>query len=104
MPCFQDEIKRLIDSLKPYMVESSLADDPGHLAYIEFRNKRGDKVKIYQNLVRAYNKGLFKLSMIQLARYLATHTNLATNSNVEQRIDTIYHFLKVYKNYFTYAA
>ena len=104
MPCYQGEIRKLINGLKPYLADSSQADNLDSSTYIEFRNKRGDKVKIYRNLVRAYDRGWFKLSMIALARYLATHTNLAANSDIEQRTDTIYHFLKLYKNYFTYGS
>ncbi len=104
MPIFQDKIRELVDCWKPYMVEPNQTNDLDKVIYIEFRNKRGDKVKIYRDLVRAFDRGWFKLSMIELARYLAKHTNLATNPDVEQRTDTIYHFLKKYKNTFTCAA
>ena len=104
MPNFQDEVQELVDSWKPYMVEPDSVDDLDKVIYIQFRNKRGDKVKIYRDLVRAYNKGWFKVSLIDLAKYLAIHTNLRSNKDVELRINTIYHFLKMYKNYFTPAA
>lgn len=104
MPNFQDKIQTLVDSWKPYLADPSRAIDLDNLVYIEFKNKRGDKVKIYRDLVRAFDRGWFKLSMIDLARYLAMHTNLATNPDVDQRTDTIYHFLKKYKNTFVCAA
>lgn len=104
MPNFQDEIRELIDSWRPYMAEPIRANNLEKVIYILFRNKRGDKVKIYRDLVRAYNRGWFKVSLIDLAKYLAIHTNLGPNKDVEQRINTIYHFLKMYKNYFTPAA
>lgn len=104
MPNFQDEIRELVDSWKPYLVERYSADDLEKMIYFKFRNKRGDKVKIYRDLVRAYNKGWFSVSLIDLAKHLAIHSNLAPNKEVELRISTIYHFLKIYKNTFTPAA
>ena len=104
MPCYQDETRKMIDGWRPYLTESTQAINLDNLSYIEFRNNRGDKVWIYQSLVRAFEKGWFKITKIELARYLAMHTNLATNPDVEQRTKTIYHFLKLYKKYFTRAA
>ena len=83
MPNFQDEIRELVDSWKPYLVERHTADDLEKMIYFKFRNKRGDKVKIYRDLVRAYNKGWFKVSLIDLAKYLAIHTNLRSVIIVE---------------------
>lgn len=104
MPCNQQDLKNMIKGWKQYMAPSIQDVAVEKLTFIEFRNKRGDKVKVYQGLIRAIDKKWFKVSKIDLARYLAKHTNLATNPDIELRTNTIYHFLKQYKKTFTYAA
>ena len=101
LPKFKAKMKEVMKRWNAIMSEHCKIKDPEELVMIEFCFKSHKKLEVYRDLARAVNDEWLKISMIDLARYLACHTNLANNEDIDIRINNIYHFLKVYKKKFT---
>jgi hypothetical protein len=101
LPKYQAKMKEIMSGWKAMMSEQCKIKEPEEMVMIEFSFKRHKKLEVYRDLARAVNNEWFRICMKDVARYFAFHTNLAHNVDIDKRIDTIYHFLKLYKKKFT---
>ena len=100
-PCCWAEIEKTIKGCR-YLSESTKTIGFKEIVDLEFVLNRGDKVNVYRPLIRAIKKKWLVVTQLELATYLALHSNLAANTDVGKRISTIQHFLTVYKENFNY--
>jgi len=89
--------KAVIEESK-YISDSTKALCFDEIVDVEFILNRGDRVKVYYVFIRAIINGWLAVTQLELAIYLAEHSNLATNPDIGKRITTIQHFLTIYKN------
>ena len=100
-PCHRAEVRKMIKGSK-YLSESTRTIDFNEVVDLDFVLNRGDKVNVYRHFIRAIKCEWLVVTQLELATYLAVHSNLATNPDVGKRTTTIQHFLTIYKENFNY--
>ena len=88
VPDFWEDFKEVIGNCE-LMTEASKTADPDDLTDIKFAFKPGDKMVIYREFIQAFKKGWIGVRLSVVITYLAEHTNLADNSDLPTRINTI---------------
>ncbi len=88
VPDFWEDVKEIIGNCE-LMTEASKTADPDDLTDIKFAFKPGDKMVIYREFIQAFKKGWVGVRWCVVITYLAEFTNLADNSDLPTRINTI---------------
>ena len=95
---FHGELRKVIESWRPYLVDDDASVDALAMAHFEFDKNRIYSNKVYRDLCELDALGALQVSLSQLARYLADHSNLSRS------YATLYQQLKNYRSeYITYS-
>ena len=86
-----DELRKIIDSWRPYLVDDDPSTDALALTNFEFDKKRIYSNRVYYDLLDLDALGALQVSLSDLARYLGDHTNLSSS------YATLYRLLKKYR-------
>ena len=93
------ELRKVIESWRPYLVDDNPDIDVLTMSNFEFDKDRIYSNKVYRDLCELDAIGALRVSLNQLAHYLADHSNLS------QSYATLYQQLKDYRSeYMTYSA
>ncbi len=92
-PAYRRNIKEIINEC-PYLKDSVKGMCPEEIVEIEFDLARGDKLRVYREIAFMIKKGWLMVSVKELARYLAEHSNLADSENYETRTETIRGYIR----------
>ena len=94
-----DALRKVIDSWRPYLIHDEKAIEALSLTHFEFDKDQIYSNKVYRDLCELDALGALQVSLSQLARYLADHSNLS------QSYATLYQQLKDYRSeYMTYST
>ena len=88
----QDELRKVIESWRPYLISDDTNIDALAMTRFEFDKDRIYSNKVYRDLCGLDFQGALQVSLSQLARYLADHSNLSRSYG------TLYQQLKYYRN------
>ena len=95
---FHGELRKVIESWRPYLVDDDASVDALAMTHFEFDKNRIYSNKVYRDLCELDALGALQVSLSQLARYLADHSNLSRS------FATLYQQLKNYRSeYITYS-
>lgn len=72
-----EELRKVIDSWRPYLIGDALSSDALAITRFEFDKDRIYSNKVYRDLCELDILGALQVSLSQLARYLAGHSNLS---------------------------
>ena len=92
---FRGELRKVIESWRPYLVDDDASVDALAMAHFEFDRNRIYSNKVYRDLCELDGLGALQVSLSQLARYLADHSNLSRS------FATLYQQLKNYRSEYT---
>ena len=92
---YHGELKTVIESWRPYLVGGDPAIEALALTRFEFDKNRIYSNKVYRDLCELDGLGALQVSLSQLARYLADHSNLSRS------FATLYQQLKNYRSEYT---
>ena len=90
-----DELRKIIDSWRPYLVDDETDTEALVLSHFEFDKDRIYSNKVYRDLCGLDVAGALKVPLSQLGRYLAGHSNLSRS------YATLYQQLKYYRSEWT---
>jgi hypothetical protein len=94
-----EELRKVIESWRPYMINDENATEALSLTHFEFDKGQIYSNKVYRDLCELDALGALQVSLSQLARYLAEHSNLSLS------YATLYQQLKDYRGeYMTYST
>ena len=94
-----EELRKVIDSWRPYLISNDANVDAVAMTHFEFDKNRIYSNKVYRDLCELEAIVALRVSLNQLAHYLADHSNLS------QSYATLYQQLKDYRSeYMTYSA
>ena len=88
----QKELRTVIESWRPYLMNDNTGTDALSLSHFEFDKDRIYSNKVYRDLCGLDALGALQVSLSQLARYLADHSNLSRS------YATLYQQLKYYRS------
>ena len=88
---FHGELRKVIESWRPYLIDDDASVDALAMAHFEFDRKRIYSNRVYYDLLDLDGLGALQVPLSQLASYLADHSNLS------QSYDTLYRQLKKYR-------
>ena len=95
---FHGELRKVIESWRPYLVDDDASVDALAMTHFKFDKNRIYSNKVYRDLCELDALGALQVSLSQLARYLADHSNLSRS------YATLYQQLKNYRSeYITYS-
>ena len=86
-----EELRKIIESWRPYLVDDDPSTDALALTNFEFDKKRIYSNRVYYDLLDLDALGALQVSLSDLARYLGVHTNLSSS------YATLYRLLKKYR-------
>jgi len=86
-----EELRKVIDSWRPYLIDDDPSTDTFALTRFEFDKKHIYSNRVYYDLLDLDAIGALKVSLSDLARYLADHSNLSNS------YATLYRLLKKYR-------
>lgn len=86
-----EELRKIIDSWRPYLVDDDPSTDALALTNFEFDKKQIYSNRVYYDLLDLDALGALQVSLSDLARYLGDHTNLSSS------YATLYRLLKKYR-------
>ena len=92
---FYGELRKVIESWRPYLVDDDASVDALAMTHFEFDRNRIYSNKVYRDLCELDGLGALQVSLSQLARYLADHSNLSRS------FATLYQQLKNYRSEYT---
>ena len=92
---FHGELRKVIESWRPYLIDDDASVDALAMAHFEFDRNRIYSNKVYRDLCELDGLGALQVSLSQLARYLADHSNLSRS------FATLYQQLKNYRSEYT---
>ena len=92
---FHVELRKVIESWRPYLVDDDASVDALAMTHFEFDRNRIYSNKVYRDLCELDGLGALQVSLSQLARYLADHSNLSRS------FATLYQQLKNYRSEYT---
>lgn len=72
-----EALRKVIDSWRPYLIGEALSSDALTITRFEFDKDRIYSNKVYRDLCELDILGALQVSLSQLARYLAGHSNLS---------------------------
>ena len=87
---YHEELRNLIKSWQPFLVDYDPAKDALQISQFEFDKKHIYSNRVYMELMELEKLGALKVSLSRLAHYLAEHTNLSRSYK------TLYQQLKKY--------
>ena len=87
-----DELRKRIDSWRPYLIGDQIETDALSLTHFIFDRDQIYSNKVYRDLCELDALGGLQVSMSQLARYLSVHSNLSRS------YATLYQQLKYYRS------
>ena len=87
-----EELRKAIESWRPYLIHDDPNVDALAVARLEFDKDRIYSNKVYRDLCELDARGALQVSLSQLARYLAGHSNLSRS------YATLYQQLKYYRS------
>lgn len=90
-----EELRKVIDSWRPYLIDDNPTADALVLTRFEFDKDRIYSNKVYRDLCGLDIAGALKVPLSQLARYLTDHSNLSRS------YATLYQQLKYYRSEWT---
>ena len=88
---FHDELSKVIESWRPYLIDDDTSVDALTMTHFEFDRKRIYSNRVYYDLLDLDDSGALLVSLSQLSNYLANHTNLSSS------YATLYRQLKKYR-------
>ena len=95
---FHGELRKVIDEWRPFLIDDDASVDALAMVHFEFDKNRIYSNKVYRDLCELDALGALQVSLSQLARYLADHSNLSRS------YATLYQQLKNYRSeYITYS-
>ena len=86
-----EELRMVIESWRPYLINDDTNIDALDMNRFEFDKERIYSNRVYYDLLDMDNLGALQVSLSQLARYLADHSNLSSS------YATLYRQLKMYR-------
>jgi hypothetical protein len=86
-----EELRKVIDSWRPYLIGDALSSDALAITRFEFDKDRIYANRVYRDLCGLDARGALHVSLSQLARYLTGHSNLSRS------YATLYQQLKTYR-------
>ena len=86
-----EELRKVIESWRPYLINDDTNIDALDMNRFEFDKERIYSNRVYYDLLDMDNLGALQVSLSQLARYLADHSNLSSSHT------TLYRQLKKYR-------
>ena len=86
-----EELRKVIESWRPYLINDDTNIDALDMNRFEFDKERIYFNRVYYDLLDMDNLGALQVSLSQLARYLADHSNLSSS------YATLYRQLKMYR-------
>ena len=86
-----EELRMVIESWRPYLINDDTNIDALDMNRFEFDKERIYSNRVYYDLLDMDNLGALQVSISQLARYLADHSNLSSS------YATLYRQLKMYR-------
>ena len=92
---FHGELRKVIESWRPYLIDDDASVDALAIIRFEFDKNRIYSNKVYRDLCELDGLGALQVSLSQLARYLADHSNLSRS------FATLYQQLKNYRSEYT---
>jgi len=93
-----EELRKVIESWLPYLIGDDTTVDVLAMTHFEFNKKRIYSNRVYYDLLDLDAVGALQVSLSDLARYLADHSNLSNS------YATLYQQLKNYRSeYVTYS-
>jgi len=90
-----EELRKVIDSWRPYLIDNDPTADALVLTRFEFDKDRIYSNKVYRDLCGLDVAGALKVPLSQMARYLTDHSNLSRS------YATLYQQLKYYRSEWT---
>ena len=90
-----EELRKVIDSWRPYLIDDDPTADALVLTRFEFDKDRIYSNKVYRDLCGLDVAGALKVPLSQMARYLTDHSNLSRS------YATLYQQLKYYRSEWT---
>ena len=87
-----EELRKVIDSWRPYLIDDNPDIDTIAISNFYFDKDRIFSNKVYRDLCELDALGALQVSLSQLARYLADHSNLSRS------YATLYQQLKYYRS------
>lgn len=94
-----EKLKTVIESWRPYLIDNDKDMGALSLTHFEFDKDQIYSNKVYRDLCELDALGALQVSLSQLARYLADHSNLS------QSYATLYQQLKDYRSeYMSYST
>ena len=94
-----EELRKIIESWRPYLIDAAPDTDALAMTHFEFDKNRIYSNKVYRDLCELDALGALHVSLSQLARYLAGHSNLSRS------YATLYQQLKNYRSeYVAYST
>ena len=87
-----EELRKVIESWRPYLIHDNTNTDALELVRFEFDKDRIYSNKVYRDLCELDVHGALQVSLSQLARYLASHSNLSRS------YASLYQQLKYYRS------
>ena len=88
---FHDELRKVIESWRPYLIGDDATVDALAMTHFEFDKNRIYSNRVYYDLLDLEHTGALLVSLSQLSNYLANHTNLSSS------YATLYRQLKKYR-------
>jgi len=92
---FHGELRKVIDEWRPFLIDDDASVDALAITRFEFDKNRIYSNKVYRDLCELDGLGALQVSLSQLARYLADHSNLSRS------FATLYQQLKNYRSEYT---
>lgn len=86
-----EELKSVIESWRPYLIGDDTTVDALAMTHFEFDKKQIYSNRVYYDLLDLDSVGALQVSLSDLARYLANHSNLSNS------YATLYRLLKKYR-------
>ena len=86
-----EELRMVIDSWRPYLVDDDAAIDALQLSHFVFDKKRIYSNHVYYDLLDLDSAGALQVSLRQLSSYLSDHSNLSNS------YATLYRQIKKYR-------
>jgi hypothetical protein len=86
-----EELRKVIESWRPYLINDDTNIDALDMNRFEFDKERIYSNRVYYDLLDMDNLGALQVSLSQMARYLADHSNLSSS------YATLYRQLKMYR-------
>jgi hypothetical protein len=101
-PHYQEEMKIVMESWRDMMCEELKCLPVAEWEHLTFDFKNHKKCRIYRDLMYAFRKKWTRFrSVKEMARFLASGSNIAENEDFHIRVETIRHSLNQQLKYIT---